>query len=446
MAANEKERKPQRLASPAAAAAADARRLLGPLESEIVELLQSLVRTNSVAIPPNGSETEAQKVLLKYLRSYDLDVEMYDLEFLSGANHPYIRRERNYAGRHNLIARLPGSGGGQSLMLSGHMDTVPEGRNEWTESPWSGLVHQGKLYGRGSCDMKGGLAAAFAVAVALKRAGIKLGGDLLCESVSDEEWGGGGGTLAARLRGDIADACVIPEPTDFSVFRASRGGYVFDLEVRAGDPDSYFSKDEVISPAIPIGRLLGWVDGWAARRRKIETGDVYSGFSDPAPVQVLAVEANHFDADIPWSVPTMARLRLYFQFLPHEDVAAVLKEIEQSLRLFCAGDRFFRTYAPEWKAQFDPPLLGHELALDHQWTQALSRCASAVLETPALVTAAEYPCDAFLNQQYFGMPTLIFGPRGAGPHNANEYVEVRSVLQTAEVLLATALEWCGTKA
>lgn len=426
------------------AAAAAARRMLGPLESEIIELLQRLVRTNSVAIPPNGSETEAQKVLLNYLQTYDMDVEMYDLEFLAQASHPYIRSNRNYAGRHNLIARLPGNGRGRSLMLSGHMDTVPPGRNKWTESPWSGMVHQGRLYGRGSCDMKGGLVAAFAVSVALKRAGQRLGGDLLCESVIDEEYGGGGGTLAARLRGDVADACAIPEPTNLSIFRASRGGFVFDIEVRAGDPDSYFSKDEVISPAIPMGRLLGWIDGWSARRQKIEKGEAYSEFSDPAPVQVLALEANRLDADIPWSVPTMARVRLYFQFLPHEDVAGVLQEIEQSFRSFCADDAFFSRYRPEWKAQFDPPLLGHELSLDHEWTQTLSRAAAAVSETPPSVTAAEYPCDAFLNQRYFGMPTLIFGPRGAGAHNANEYVEVCSVLQTAEILLAAALQWCET--
>lgn len=447
MSAKNKELQKQDLA-PASAlpltTAGQAKRMLRPLENEIVELLQRLVQTNSVAIPPNGSETEAQKVLLGYLQTYDLDVEMYDLAFLARSNHRYVRSDRNYAGRHNLIARLNGSGRGRSLMLSGHMDTVPPGRDEWKESAWSGVVRQGRLYGRGSYDMKGGLVAAFAVAVALKKAGVRLGGDLLCESVIDEEWAGGGGTLAARLRGDIADACVISEPTDLAIFRASRGGHFVDIVVRAGDPENYFSRDEAVSPAIPVGRLLGWIDDWSLRRRGIETGEAYSGFSDPAPVQVLALEANSFDADIPWSVPLMARVRLYFQFLPHEDVAVVIKEIEQSFRSFCADDPFFSTYTPEWNAIVDPPLLGHELALDHELTQALFGCAAAALDATPRVTAAEYPCDAFINQREFGMPTLVFGPRGAAPHNTNEYVEVRSVLQTAEVLLTTALEWCGT--
>ncbi|HEY6245154.1 MAG TPA: M20/M25/M40 family metallo-hydrolase [Pyrinomonadaceae bacterium] len=419
-----------------------AKELLAPFEKELIDLLQTLVRTNSTAIPPDGCETDAQEVLLSFLNGHGIDAELYELGFLQNSSHPYVRHDRNYSGRHNLIARLKGTGTGRSLMLSGHMDTVPPGRNEWRHSPWSGLIDNGRLYGRGSYDMKGGLVAAFAVPVALKRAGLRLKGDLLCESVVDEEWGGGGGTLAGRLRGDLADGCVIPEPTDQTIFHASRGGYVVDIEVNAGDPENYFSREEVISPAIPMGRLLGWIESWAARRRQIDKGETYRGFADPAPVQVLALEANSFDLEVPLSVPLMSRVRVYFQFLPHEDVASVIAEIRKSFGSFCERDPFFKTYVPEWKAFFDPPLMGHELPVDHEFARCLASSFQNVTgKTPAL-TGAEYPCDGFLNQNYFGMPTLIFGPRGAGAHNANEYVEVASVLQTAEVLLAMALQWC----
>jgi acetylornithine deacetylase len=426
------------------AAAREARRLLRTLKNQIIQLVQSLVQTNSVTIPPNGSETKAQKVLRRFLKSWSLDVELYDLAFLNRSAHPYVRHDRSYSGRHNLIARLSGTGRGRSLLLSGHMDTVPAGPTAWKDNPWSGVIRRGRIYGRGSYDMKGGLVAGFAAAVALKRAGLRLGGDLLCESVIDEEWGGGGGTLAARLRGDRADACAIAEPTDLAIFRASRGGYIVDIYVSAGNPANYFSRDEIVSPAVPMGRLLGWVDSWSRKRQKIDRGDAYAEFSDPAPVQVLALEANRFDPDIPWSVPLTARVRVYFQFLPNEDVSAVIGDVQRSFISFCDADPFFSVYRPEWKAIVDPALLGHELPLDHEWTKCVFRCATAVLRVAPPLTAAEYPCDAFINQREFGIPTLVFGPRGGGPHNANEYVEVRSVLQTAEVLLATALEWCNT--
>src|SRR6185503_13101835 len=100
----------------------DAKRMLAPLEEELIELLQALVQTNSTAIPPNGCETEAQKVLLSFLERHGVDAELYELAFLHDLDHPYVRTERNYSGRHNLIARLNGSGDGRSLLLTGHMD------------------------------------------------------------------------------------------------------------------------------------------------------------------------------------------------------------------------------------------------------------------------------------------------------------------------------------
>ena len=408
----------------------DARRLLRPLKTEIVRLAQALVRVDSVAMPPHGHETAAQKTLASFLKPYRLDVEMYDCGFLERSRHPYVRRDRHYKGRHNLIARLPGTGGGRSLLLTGHMDTVPTRPNPWRDSPFSGVVRSGRLYGRGSWDMKSGLAAQFGVAMALRKAGVRLAGDLLCESVIDEEFGGGG---------------AIAEGTNHEVVRATRGGLVFDIVCQAGDPMAYFSKAEVVSPAIPVGRLLGWIDGWVKRRKTVHRGATYAHFPDPAPVQVLAVESNRCDPDVAWSVPLEARVRAYFQFLPHEDVAAVVREIEASLRAFAEADRFFREHPLRIDRLFDPPLLGHELEASHPWTRCLHGAAGSVLGAEAKLSASEWPCDAFLAQRYFKIPTLLFGPRGAGSHNANEYVEVASVLRTAEVYLAAALEWCSTR-
>jgi acetylornithine deacetylase len=424
-------------------AARDARRLLRPLRAETLALAQALVRVDTVAIPPDGHETAAQKLLAAALRGHGIDVELYDTGFLERSRHPCARRDRNYRGRHNLVARVPGTGRGHSLLLSGHVDTVPTRPNPWRDSPWSGALRRGRLHGRGSWDMKGGLAAQCAVAMALRRAGVRPGGDLLVESVVDEEFGGGGGTLAGRLRGTTADACAIAEPTNEEVLRASRGGHVFDVVCRAGDPGAYFSKGEVVSPAVSMGRLLGWIDAWTRKRRRVARGPAYRDFPDPAPVQVLAVEANRFDPDIPWSVPLEARVRVYFQFLPHEDVAARVAQIEASLRDFAAADPFFKEHPLEVRRLFDPPLEGHELAADHPWALCLHGAARGVLGPDVPLTASEWPCDAFLNQKHFGIPTLLFGPRGAGAHNADEYVETASLLHTAEVYLAAALEWCG---
>ena len=261
--------------------AREARELLRPLRQEVLRLAQALVRVDTVAVPPDGHETAGQQLLARALRRHRIDVELYDTGFLSRCRHPYVRRKRHYRGRHNLLARVAGTGRGRSLLLSGHVDTVPPGREPWASGAWSGAIRRGRLHGRGSWDMKGGLAAQCAVAMALRRAGLRPGGDLLVESVVDEEFAGGGGTLAARLRGITADACAIAEPTNEQVYRASRGGHFFDAVCRAGDPASYFSKGELTSPALPLARLLGWVERWVERRRQVDRGRAYASFPDP---------------------------------------------------------------------------------------------------------------------------------------------------------------------
>lgn len=425
-------------------AAREARKLIRPLRRGLRTLLQELVRTNSVAVPPVGNETAAQRVLETFLREQGIRAELYDTGFLHKADNPLIRKNRRYAGRMNLSVRLPGTGRGKSLLLNGHMDTVPPGKSPWAASPWSGHVRGGRVHGLGSFDMKGGVVASAAVICALRRAGLRPGGDVIFESVVDEEWGGGGGTIAARLRGSAADACIIPEGTQLEVYRATRGGFVVDLVVDAGDAAAYFSNAEVVSPAVPLGRLLGWVDGWTAQRRSVRPRGAYAGFPDPAPVQVLAVESNRLDPEVPLSVPSRATVRVYFQFLPEENVPARIREIRASLKKFAGADPFFRKYPIQWNVLVDP-LLGTEVAAEHPWTKCLAQSAEAVLGRPAVVTAAPYPCDAGLMQRSFGIPTLLFGPCGAGAHNPDEYVEFDSVVQTAEVLLTAALSWTNSQ-
>src|SRR5262249_15848182 len=148
--------------------------------------------------------------------------------------------------------------------------------------------------------------------------------------------------IAARLRGDTADACVISEGTQLEIYRATRGGFAVDLVVDAGDSSGYFSTSEVTSPAIPLGQLLAWVSEVAEKRKQIKSIRAYRNFSDPVPVQVLAVESNRLDPEVPLSVPLRATARVYFQFLPEEDVDQVVEELRRSLEAFAASDPFFR--------------------------------------------------------------------------------------------------------
>jgi acetylornithine deacetylase len=137
-------------------------------------------------------------------------------------------------------------------------------------------------------------------------------------------------------------------------------------------------------------------------------------------------------------------VRVYLQFLPEEDVDRIIAELRKSLENFAASDPFFRKYPIRWHPLIGGPLYGHEVPQDHPWLRCLEQSAHRILTEPAVTTAAPYPCDAGLIHRDFGIPTLLFGPNGAGAHNSDEYVDFESVMRTAEILLAAALAWTNS--
>jgi acetylornithine deacetylase/succinyl-diaminopimelate desuccinylase-like protein len=176
----------------------------------------------------------------------------------------------------------------------------------------------------------------------------------------------------------------------------------------------------------------------------VKSRGAYRQFADPVPVQVLAVESNRLDPQVPLSVPSRGTVRVYLQFLPEENVDQIIAGLRKSLESFSAADPFFRKYPVQWQPLIGGPLYGHEVPLDHPWLRCLEQCAHRILAEPVVTTAAPYPCDAGLIHRDFGIPTLLFGPSGAGAHNPDEYVDFESVIRTAEVLLAATLAWTNT--
>ena len=129
-----------------------------------------------------------------------------------------------------------------------------------------------------------------------------------------------------------------------------------------------------------MGRLLGWVKSLSVQRKNLKKLGAYASFSDPVPVQVLAIEANGFDPMIPLSVPLSGAIRFYVQFLPNEEVGSVIAQIRSSLATFQKSDPFFRSHPIRWDSALEQPLIGHEIPLEHPWTRCMIDSAGASLE------------------------------------------------------------------
>ena len=201
----------------------------------VVPLLQQMVGFDTTIAEhddPARSDRAHQELLAQRLRDLGAEVELFEPPVEEFNMHPMYRPRQTFSGRPILWARIRGTGGGRSLLFNGHYDTVVvDPIEEWTHSPWSGELEADRVYGRGSCDMKGGIAAAVSVAEALVAEGVRLPGDLLFNFVPFEEVNGMG-TTATMLRGYRADAAICCEPTELNTLIACRGILLGRLDVR----------------------------------------------------------------------------------------------------------------------------------------------------------------------------------------------------------------------
>ena len=195
---------------------------------ELVGLVQSLVRfdTTSVDLSPGSTHTENQEAELQAyvaerLLAVGAEVDQWEPDVSELTDHPMMPPWHHWRNRPLTVGVIRGSGGGRSLVVNGHIDVVAAG-DGWTSPPFAAEIRDGRIYGRGAVDMKGGVGAALFALEALHAAGIRLAGDVIFEAVPDEETCAMG-TVAAIGRGYRGDAGLVPEPTRFNLWVATRG-------------------------------------------------------------------------------------------------------------------------------------------------------------------------------------------------------------------------------
>jgi acetylornithine deacetylase len=414
---------------------------------ELVELASALVRIPSENIPPRGGELAGQRFVQEWLTGAGIAAELIDLEKVPGLKeHPlffegagYERRE--YRERPNLAARLKGGGGGKTLILSGHSDTMPAGKGAWTRPPFGGEVAGDRLYGRGSFDMKGGIAVQMLALKLLKQAGIRLAGDLIFETVVDEEHAGANGTLANRLAGYLGDGVLLAEPSSLAIYHAHKGFRIVHLSLQ-GKSGMSFAGEQLANPVEAVGPLIECFQAFRdQRRRSAPALPEYAHDREPAPVFLNKLQAGEFSLDIPMQIPESCVLEVYWQTLPGESRAEIEKEFFDFLNAWVARHPVFEPFrlTHRFSHRWMP---GTRIAPDHPLVTTLREAGAQVMPQPPLVCGAPYPCDLFVFN-HFGIPGCVIGPRGANCHGADEYVEISSLVTLLKVLLLATVRFCG---
>jgi acetylornithine deacetylase len=377
---------------------------------ELVSTLANLVRINSinpVLVPGAPGEAEIAGFVASWMRNAGLDAELIEPE----------------PGRTSVLGRLRGAGGGRSLLLNAHMDTVGV---EGMPDPFAGSVQGGRLYGRGAYDMKGSLAACLIATKSLARSKDRLKGDLLVAAVADEEYGSLGTTAVVKRMS--ADAAIVTEPTSLRICRAHKG-YAW-IEVVVEGRAAHGSRfEEGIDANLRMGRFLTALEDL---ERELVSRPPHSLVGPPSLHAALLEGGTGLSTYAARSVVKIER-----RTIPGETDASVMAELEALLARLRADDPSFRAEARMFFSR-EP----FEVPADAAIVRALDGAASRVLgHAPAQVGDTPWMDSALLAGA--GIETVVFGPHGAGAHAKEEWVDIDSVVRTAEVLAETARSWCG---
>jgi len=394
-------------------------------EAELIELTRELVRIPSVVRPGDPTATEA--AVARYVEAW-LTKQGFDLEVQEVA-----------PGRPNVLAWLGEAEGGRSLLLEGHTDVVTEGDpGEWTHPPFAAELADGRIYGRGAADMKGGVAAMMIAAAAIERSGATLGGRLVLGALDDEEGEMiGVKHLCTTAIGRALSAAIVCEPEQNEVCLEQRGVVWARIAIR-GRMAHGAMPEAGVNPITALGALLQEVPALERRFRKLCRKSPHLRPPTVTPTVVRAPVQGVEQANV---IPSRVKALLDIRLTSGPDEATVASEIDATCRRVmarCPGS------VVEWE-----PVSGFRLATKGERSEPLVRAVVAGVRQAtgrrAVFGGVPGSTDGTILRMQLGIPIVTCGPGGRRiPHQVDEYVEIAELVDAAKIYVASALTYLGT--
>jgi acetylornithine deacetylase len=340
-----------------------------------------------------------------------------------------------------VVLGRAGRPGGRRGILSGQLDVVPPGDPAtWTDDPWSGAVRDGRLYGRGACDMKAGVAAILAAVRWLRDEGAleRVGGELLVALVPSEE-DGGQGTLAAIRAGATGDLAIIPEPSNLDIVVAHAGAITFRLTV-PGRAAHASQRREGVSALDNLYTLLRALEADETRRNSAETDPLMTALGLPYPTIVGIVRGGEWASTVLDQVVADGRYGVRLGQTPAEAEA----ELRAAITAACAADPFLRDH-PATVEITGGRFGSARVPSGHQLPLGLAAIAERLTGRRPALLGEPYGADMQMFVNHGDTPCVIFGPGDVKvAHSADEHVPLDEVETCARVLAAWVLEVLGT--
>lgn len=408
------------------------------LKTEIIELVQGAVQIPSLS----GESEGVQKYLKNYLDEMGLETDLIKVNPDSLRKYYSFTDDKfSFDKRYSLVGIKRGSDNyGKSLILNGHIDVVPTGNiDEWSDSPWSGVYKDGKIFGRGSLDMKAGLCSGIAAIKVLQKIGFENFGDVYINSVCGEETGGCG-ALATIDSGISADACIILEPTKLNICHIQSGSITFRIKILGKSIHACMKNKGVnaIDKFIKIYESLKKLD----KDRHEEYSSEYFEYKyNVAPLNLGILKSGEWPSSVPDTLIAEGRLGVF----PNESVADAKKVFEDTIKKACLEDDWLRNNMPEieW---FEGLFESTETDINDAIIKTLTKSHEEILGRKVNYEGVTYGSDMRIFNIYGNIPSILYGPGDVSiAHTCNENIIVGEVLETVKSIALTITKWCGGK-
>jgi len=417
--------------------------LVDSSQDEIFDFIQKLVNTPSLP----GKEQKAQELIAAKLNQLNLKVDKVQSVYEELRNHPAFYNDGFAAEeRINIVGcwraaeniRHPIGKKGHSLILNGHIDVVTPGQEDlWEDSPWSGKIKDGKLFGRGSVDMKSGLASGIFAIQVLQKLGFKPRNNILIESVVGEE-SGGIGTLTTLIKGYTADAAIIMEPTQLNLCPVQSGALTFRIKV-SGKSVHACMKNKGISAIEKFYYILKVINELEKNRHLSYHNSIYEDHMNVAPVSIGTVKGGNWHSTVPDKLIAEGR----FGVFPGESLEAAKKSLEEALKKTAEQDPWLKENPPVmelFEGQFEPGVTD----LREPFLQVLINNHKNVTAKEIKIQGVTYGSDLRLFTNYGKIPAVLYGPGNViDAHTVNEFISLEEVQTCIKVLAGTIYHWCG---
>ncbi|MDQ0245414.1 acetylornithine deacetylase [Bacillus fengqiuensis] len=399
-------------------------------------ILKRLVQEASV----QGAEKYAQALIVEKLRQLGLPIDIWTPNARQLQQHAGFAATRtSFEDSPNVVAMLKGAGGGRSIILNGHIDVVPEGDESlWTYDPYSAHIKDGKLYGRGSSDMKGGQTASLLAMEAIISLGISLKGDLIFQSVIEEK-SGGAGALACLLRGYQADAALIPKPTNMQIFLKQQGSMWFRIKVKGqcGYGKTNVEEGTAIEKAIIV---IGHLRELEALRNHRLQDSLSKRAALPTSITIGKIEGGTWPSSFTDTVTLEGRMGVALSETLTEARHEMGEWLERLQEMYPCFGKY--PVVLEWfGAQCQPC----EVEPSHELVKVLTSQYKLVKREEPAMGVSTQGTDGSILTNIGHIPVILFGPgKTESAHFPDEYIELEHVFEAAEIIALTVINWCGT--